>query len=151
MALAQEDIQFIKDHLGAWLAEQSLGKPPAVYEIELRERMVRVEEELKHQRELIKTLIEQMDKRFDAMQKQLDQRSDEIGKRFDAVQKQADQRSDEIDKRFDAMQQQLDQRFDLVDKRFETLTRRIDRFMVWSYATTLTVGGLVVAALKLWP
>ena len=54
MALAQEDIQFIKDHLGAWLAEQSLGKPPAVYEIELRERMVRVEEELKHQRELIR-------------------------------------------------------------------------------------------------
>jgi hypothetical protein len=104
MALAQEDIQFIKDHLGAWLAEQSLGKPPAVYEIELRERMVRVEEELKHQRELIKTLIEQMDKRFDAM-----------------------------------------------DKRFEALTRRIDRFMVWSFATTLTVGGLVVAALKLWP
>ena len=52
MSLAEEDIQFIKDHLGEWLAEQSLGKPPAVYEIELRERMVRVEEELKHQREL---------------------------------------------------------------------------------------------------
>jgi DNA anti-recombination protein RmuC len=115
MALAHEDIQFIKDHLGQWLAEASLGKPPAVYEIELRERMVRVEEELKHQRELIKTLIEQMDKRFDAM-----------------------------DKRFESMQQQMDQRFD-------ALTRRIDRFMVWSFATTLTVGGLIVAALKLWP
>jgi hypothetical protein len=60
------------------------------------------------------------------------------------MQKQLDQRSD-------VMQKQLDQRFDLVDKRFEALTRRIDRFMVWSYATTLTVGGLVVAALKLWP
>jgi hypothetical protein len=34
MALAEEDIQFIKDHLGEWLAEQSLGQPPAVYEIE---------------------------------------------------------------------------------------------------------------------
>ena len=43
MALAQEDIQFIKDPLGQWLAEQSLGKPPAVYQIELRERLVRVE------------------------------------------------------------------------------------------------------------
>ena len=56
------------------------------------------------------------------------------------------------------MQTQLKQRseeagrrFDLVDNRFEALTRRIDRFMVWSYATTLTVGGLVVAALKLLP
>ncbi len=27
MALAQEDIGFIKAHLGEWLAEQSLGKP----------------------------------------------------------------------------------------------------------------------------
>lgn len=44
MALAQEDIAFIKQHLGEWLAEQSLGRPPVVYEIELRERMVRVEE-----------------------------------------------------------------------------------------------------------
>jgi chromosome segregation ATPase len=129
MALAQEDIQFIKDHLGEWLAEKSLGKPPAVYEIELRERMVRVEEELRHQRELIKTLIEQMDKRFDAMQQQMD-------KRFDAA-----------DKRFDA----ADKRFDAAERRFDSLARRIDRFMIWSFATTLTVGGLVVAALKLWP
>ena len=122
MTLAKEDIQFIKDHLGEWLAEQSLGKPPAVYEIELRERMVRVEEELKHQRELIKTLIEQMDKRFDG-----------VDKRFDGV-----------DKRFESMQKQMDDRFD-------ALTRRIDRFMIWSFATTLTVGALIVAALRLWP
>jgi len=43
MNLATEDIQFIKEHLGEWLAEQSLGKPAAVYGIELRERMIRVE------------------------------------------------------------------------------------------------------------
>jgi predicted nuclease with TOPRIM domain len=115
MNLAPDDIQFIKDHLGEWLAEQSLGKPPAVYEIELRERMVRVEEELKHQRELIKTILVEMDKRFDA-----------------------------VDKRFEAMQQQI-------DKRFEELTRRIDRFMFWSFGLTVSVGALIVAALKLWP
>ena len=74
-----------------------------------------MEEELKHQRELIKTILEQMDKRFDAMQKE------------------------------------MNRRFDAVDKRFEALTRRIDRFMIWSYATTLTVGGLVVTLLKLLP
>lgn len=122
MNLAQEDIQYIKDHLGVWLAEQSLGKPPAVYEIELRERMVRVEEELKHQRELIKTILVEMDKRFEAMQEQMN-------KRFDAV-----------DKRFESM-----------DKRFEELTRRIDRFMFWSFGLTVSVGALIVAALKLWP
>jgi len=120
MNLATEDIRFIKEHLGEWLTEQSLGKPPAVYEIELRERMVRVEEELKHQRELIKTILEQMNKRFEA-----------------------------VDKRFEAMQKEMNRRFDAVDKRFEALTRRIDRFMIWSYAITLTVGGLVVTILKL--
>jgi len=36
-----------------------------------------------------------------------------------------------------------------MDKRFEALTKRIDRFMIWSYAVTLTVGGLVVTILKL--
>jgi len=127
--LAAEDIAYIKGNLGAWLAEQSLGKPPAVYEIELRERLVRIEEELKHQRELIKTILEQMDKRFEA-----------VDKRFEAV----DKRFEAVDRRFEAMQQSM-------DKRFEELTRRIDRFMVWSFATTSTVGGLVVAALKLWP
>lgn len=103
MALAEQDIEFIKQHLGEWLTEVSLGKPPAVYEIELRERMIRVEEELKHQRELMQQGFAMMDKRFEA-----------------------------------------------ADKRFEEITSRLDRFMVWSFSTTVTVGGLVVAILKLW-
>jgi hypothetical protein len=114
MALAEQDIEFIKQHLGEWLTEVSLGKPPAVYEIELRERMIRVEEELKHQRELMQQGFAMMDKRFEEMQ------------------------------------QQMDKRFEAVDKRFEEITSRLDRFMVWSFSTTVTVGGLVVAILKLW-
>ena len=114
MTLATEDIQFIKQHVGEWLAEDSLGKPPAAYEIELRERIIRVEEELRHQRDLIQQVLEQMDKRFEQM-----------------------------DKCFEAMQQQM-------DKRFDEINRRMDRFMVWSFGTTLTTGALVVALLKLW-
>lgn len=87
MALAQEDIDFIKRHLGEWLAEQSLGKPPAVYEIELRERMVRVEEELKHQRELMRQGFGQMEKRFE----QVDKRFEQVDKRFDEMLKRNDQ------------------------------------------------------------
>jgi hypothetical protein len=86
MALAEEDILFIKQHLGEWLAEQSLGKPPAVYEIELRERMVRVEEELKHQRELMRQGFEQMDKRFE----QVDKRFEQVDARFDEMLKRHD-------------------------------------------------------------
>lgn len=53
-------------------------------------------------------------------------------------------------KRFEAMQQQTDKRFEAMVKRFEEITSQLDRFMVWSFSTTVTVGGLVVAILKLW-
>ena len=136
MALGEEDIQFIKDHLGEWLAEQSLGKPPAVYEIELRERMVRVEEELKHQRELIKQILVEMDKRFDAV----DKRFEAVDRRFEAI----DKRFEAVDKRFEVIQAQM-------DKRFDALTRRIDRFMIWSFGITVSSAGVIIAVLRLWP
>ena len=73
-------------------------------------------------REEMKGLREDMDKRFDLMR-------EEMNKRFE----------------------QVDKRFEQFDKRFETLTTRIDRFMIWSFATTLTVGGIVIAAIKFLP
>ncbi|MEL0160123.1 MAG: hypothetical protein VXA48_14365 [Deltaproteobacteria bacterium] len=140
MSLAQEDIEFIKQHLGEWLTEVSLGKPPAVYEIELRERMVRVEEALKHQGELIQQLIQQMDKRFE----QVDLRFEMIERRFEQV----DKRFEQVDKRFEEFQRQMDRRFEQMDQRFVELQRRMDRFMFWSLGMTLTVGGIVIAVLK---
>jgi len=47
--------------------------------------------------------------------------------------------------------QQVDRRFEQLDRRFEEVTRRIDRFMIWSFGLTITVGGLVVGVLKAWP
>ncbi len=55
-----------------------------------------------------------------------------------------DKRFEQVDKRFE----QVDRRFEQVDKRFDTLIGRIDRFMIWSFATTLSVGGIVIAAVK---
>ncbi len=141
MNLQQEDLDYIKDHLGEWLAERSLGKPPAVYEIELRERMVRVEEELKHQRELIKQILVEMDKRFEALQVQMDKRfepSTSVSRLSTAF---------ETDKRFDA----VDKRFDAAERRFDALTKRIDRFMIWSFGITVSSAGIIIAVLKLWP
>jgi Flp pilus assembly protein TadB len=136
MNLQQEDLDYIKDHLGEWLAERALGKPAAVYEIELRERMVRVEEELKHQRELIKQILVEMDKRFDAV----DKRFEAMDKRFEAIQIQMDKRFEAVDKRFDA-----------AEKRFDALTKRIDHFMIWSFGITVSSAGIIIAVLKLWP
>ena len=147
MSLAQEDIEFIKQHLGEWLTEISLGKPPAVYEIELRERMVRVEEALKHQGELIQQLIQQMDKRFEQVDLRfgmIEKRFEQIDKRFEEFQQQMDRRFEQVDKRFE----QVDKRFEQMDQRFVELQRRMDRFMFWSLGMTLTVGGIVIAVLK---
>ena len=51
---------------------------------------------------------------------------------------------EDMDKRFE----QVDKRFEQFDKRFEQLTSRIDHFMIWSFATTISVGGMIVAAIK---
>ena len=144
MALAQEDLElikqqlgtYVKEHLSDWLAEQSLGKPPVVYEIELRERMVRVEEELRHQRELMREGFAQADKRFE----QIDKRFEQIDKRFEVMQATMDKRFEQIDKRFEAVQQDI-----------RGLQQRMDSFMRWSFGTTVGVGGIIIGVLKLWP
>ena len=38
-----------------------------------------------------------------------------------------------------------------MDKRFEALTVRIDRFMIWSFTTSLAIGAAVVAAIRYLP
>ncbi|MDZ7751720.1 MAG: hypothetical protein U5S82_08670 [Gammaproteobacteria bacterium] len=136
MALAQEDIDYIKHHVVDWLTEWGFSRVGSGFDPELRERVVRVEEELRHQRELMQQGFALMEKRFE----QVDKRFEQVDKRFEQVEK----RFEQVDKRFEEMIG----RFQQVDTRFDQLTRRMDRFMVWSFATTLAVGGLVVGILK---
>ncbi|MEZ5492999.1 MAG: hypothetical protein R3E61_00020 [Pseudomonadales bacterium] len=144
MALVQEDIAVIQE----MIAKAFAGRPEANqanvrYELELRERIVRVEEELKHQRELMLEGFNRMDKRFEQLISEMNARFAQVDKRFEQV----DKRFEQMDKRFE----QMEKRFEQVDRRFEIMTARIDRFMVWSFATTLTVGGIVIAVIKYLP
>ncbi len=110
MALAQEDLEQIQ-----WLIKKSLAETPEAlnanvrYELDLRERTIRVEEELRHQRELMTDGFKQMDKRFE-----------------------------QIDKRFDQQHQEI-----------MGLHYEIKPLMRWSFGALLTVGGLMVAILRL--
>ncbi|MCL7928596.1 hypothetical protein [Halomonas llamarensis] len=147
MALADSDIEYIKAHLGEWLAEQSLGKPPAVYEIELRERMVRVEDELRHQRELMQQGFQLMEKRFE----QVDKRFEQVDKRFEQVDKrfeQVDKRFEQVDKRFETMREDMNKRFDKQDERFEAVLKRQDQQFYWLLGFIATSLGLTLAALR---
>ncbi len=134
MPLEQKDFDaienYLKSSLPRLLAEQSLGRPPVVYEIELRERMVRVEEELKNQREL-------MNRGFDFMEKRFEQ----VEKRFEQVEK----RFEQVDKRFE----QVDKRFEQMDKRFDELSNRLLQFMIWSFGLAISATGVIIAVMKL--
>jgi len=81
MALNEQDYQaveqFIKSRFPVWLKEFSF------YDNEsLKERMVRVEEELRHQRELMLQGFAMMEKRFESN----DKRFESIDKRFESLE-----------------------------------------------------------------
>ena len=144
MALAQEDIEQIR-----LLIKKTLSETPETlnanvrYELDLRERSIRVEEELKHQRELMLEGFKQMEKRFE-----------QVDKRFEQIQLDMNKRFEQVDKRFE----QIDKRFEQVDKKFEQLHQEImglhheiKLLMRWSFGTLLAIGGLIVAVLRLAP
>jgi len=88
--------------------------------------------------------IQALDKRLSGEMRSMNER---LGKEMQELRKDMDKRFEQVDKRFE----QVDKRFEQVDKRFEMLISRIDHFMIWSFATTFTMGGLVVAAIKFLP
>ena len=144
MALAQEDIEEIR-----LLIKKTLSETPETlnanvrYELDLRERTIRVEEELKHQRELMLEGFKQMEKRFEQVDKRFEQIQLDMNKRFEQV----DKRFEQIDKRFE----QLDKKFEQMHQEIMGLHHEIKLLMRWSFGTLLAIGGLIVAVLRLAP
>ena len=104
-------------------------------------------EHTEFQQELIK-----IDNRFKQMITEVREGFKRMDERFESV----DKRFESVDKKFEAVQQQMDRRFDASDKRFEAIENRLDklsqqmfRFMVWSFGTTITASGIIIAVLKL--
>ena len=120
MPLSDQDLEQIKHHLTDWM-DSKLLQSQWVPGPELLERSVRVEEELKHQRLLMRESFEQFEKRFELIEKrfeQVDKRFEQVDKRFEQV----DRRFEQVDKRFE----QVDKRFEQVDKRFEQVDKRLE-------------------------
>jgi predicted RNase H-like nuclease (RuvC/YqgF family) len=126
---------------------------PDTSENQILERIVIIEESLAHHIELTRQGFLEMNRRFELLLdqtnkrfEQVEKRFEQIDKRFEAMQIQIDRRFERVDRRFE----QIDKRFDQVDRCFDALTRRLDRFMVWSFSTTLAVGSIVIGVLKVW-
>ena len=89
------------------------------YDIQLIERMTRIEEELKSQRELMQLGFNQMDKRFE-----------------------------QVDKRFESIQKQMDERFTAADKRFDDMNKKFT-MMMWMTSAGFTIIATVITLLTI--
>ncbi len=159
MALAEEDIAQIQRMIKDALAETpEMHNANVRYELDLRERTIRVEEELKHQRELMITGFQQMEKRFEL----IDRKFEQVEKRFELI----DKRFEQVEKRFE----QVDKRFEQVDKKFEQIDKRLEQqhkeivgihkelinihkeiklSIRWTFGILLGLAGVLFTAMKL--
>jgi hypothetical protein len=102
MALGQEDLIQIQQ-----LIDKTLAARPEVvnanvrYELDIRERIVRVEEELKHQRELMLQGFENSNKRFEDVNRHFDEARADVNKRFEEMRADMNKRFEQVDKRFE--------------------------------------------------
>jgi hypothetical protein len=113
-------------------------------ELSLIERVVRVEEELKAMREMSELKFEEINKRFEALQRELNSRFEAIDKRFEALQREldsrfeaTDRRFEAMDKRFEALQREMNTRFEAMDKRFSVIQ--------WMIGILVGIPALIIA------
>ncbi len=114
-------------------------------DVELREDVQNLDIRLSSQME---KMNERLSGEMRELRQDMDKRFEQVDKRFEQMQAETAKRFEQVDKRFEQMQAETAKRFEQVDKRFEQLTSRIDHFMIWSFATTISVGGIIVAAIK---
>ena len=117
----------------------------------LLERIVRVEDELKAQRDLFMQMFKAMENRFTDVNKRfeaVDNRFEAMDKRFKDLITYMDKRFDDVNKRFESMDKRFDdvnKRFESMDKRFEAIDRRFVQltwfigFMTAFISTLITV------------
>ncbi len=93
---------YVKDHIAEWIKESNVipfsteSRNLIDRDISLSERIVRVEEGIKHQGDLLEKMLDQLDKRF----MQVDKRFEQVDKRFE-----------QVDKRFEELRQDMNKRF----------------------------------------
>jgi chaperonin cofactor prefoldin len=104
--------------------------------LNLVERIARIEEGLKSIVTEMKTRFDSVDKRFELIDKRfelIDKRFETMennwNKRFESLTREMNHRFEAIDKRFEAIDKRfeaIDKRFEAIDKRFEAIDKRFD-------------------------
>ena len=102
----EDDLREIGEYLAARYPVLKGGGVYSGYgdiKIDLYERMVRVEEELKHQRELILNVMKMMDKRFAEVDKRFEDLRSDMNRRFEDMRTDMSNRFEQVDRRFSMM------------------------------------------------
>ena len=122
------------------------GGLQSTHYLNLLERSVRTEEEIKHLRLDFQKMQESMDKRFEQMQHSMD-------KRFEQMQHNMDKRFEQVDKRFE----QVDKRFEDMNERFKDMNERFKemhkgfRIAYWMIGISLIIISTLIVLLPFWP
>jgi hypothetical protein len=119
--------EYVQTHLSEWIHGSNVIAFKTDREIELLERMIRVEEELKNQREIMKQGFDLMDKRFEDMYLYMDKRFEAVDKRFEDIFRYMDKRFEAVDKRFEA----VDKRFEDVNSRFDDMSKKFTMMFIF--------------------
>lgn len=148
--------EVVQENLAAWMeripVRNALPTDPV-----LLERIVRVEDELKNQRELMQQGFHLMEKRFDQIDKRFEQvdkriedlrfdtaaRFEQVGKRIEDLRSDTAARFEQVDKRFEQMRQDMNDRFLEMDSRFERADRRRT---FWGVMTSVLITVVVAAS-----
>ncbi len=151
MALGEAELlrigEYVKGNLKDWVQEVlppiAQAADPVSHTM-LMERVVRVEEELKAQRELMQVRFDAADQRFVAVDQRFESLQTTMDQRFESLQTLMEQRFVAVDRRFVAVDQRfedllgfLDRRFTAVDKRFAVLQ--------WGIGILAALVGTVLA------
>ena len=73
---------------------------------------------------------------------------DQIDKRIELLQHNMDKRFEQVDKRFEEIQINMNNRFEQVNSSIKSIETKMFQFMVWSFGFTATVAGIVIAVIK---
>jgi hypothetical protein len=146
---------YVKQNLGDWIQEvvpvRTLPTDPVMLE-----RIVRVEDELKHQRELMQEGFKQMEQRFIQVDQRFEDLRSDMNARFEQVDKRFDDMRNDTNARFEEQRNDTNARFEEqrsdMNARFEQLGRRQALWgVVVSVLITLVVAASTAVTLVLGP
>ena len=135
MALQKQDLETITEHMQKAFpvllessASVTMHPSQSTYWLE---RIAKIEEELRHQREILKMMMQQMEKRFEQVDKRFEMMMQQMEKRFEEMRQ-------DMNRRFEEMRQDMNQRFEQIDKRFSVIQ--------WMIGVGFTVMVVVMPA-----